>query len=263
MTGANGAGSMNLTALTTGVTGTANWTDLGALRDDLAADGTLTGPDTAGSPAAGTTVDGALAAKLTLGPGETRSVPIVLSWHFPNAQNFNGGGGRQYENWWTDADAVAGHVDRNLERLLAETKLYHDTVYDSNLPQYLLDRVTSATAVLHSPSVWWAKNGFFGGREGWGCCPGMPTHVFHYAQAQAWLWPEVGRRWTQQWLDNIDAAGKIPMRFDSDASFTLDGQTGVVLSAYRTYQTTDLAWLKANWTKIKAATDFVIAQPIH
>ncbi|AKU18658.1 hypothetical protein VV02_05335 [Luteipulveratus mongoliensis] len=112
--------------------------------------------------------------------------------------------------------------------------------------------------MLHSPSVWWAKNGFFGGREGWGCCPGMPTHVFHYAQAQAWLWPEVGRRWTEQWLDNADSAGLIPMRFNGDSTFTMDGQTGVILSAYRTYQTTDKAWLQRNWPTIKRAMDYVI-----
>ncbi|NUR91913.1 MAG: glucosylceramidase, partial [Nonomuraea sp.] len=161
--------------------------------------------------------------------------------------------------WWQGADQVAGYVKDNLARLLRETTLYHDSVYDSNLPQYLLDRVTSATSVLHSPSVWWARDGFFGGREGWGCCPGMPTHVFHYAQAQAWLWPEVGRRWTQQWLDNMDADGKIPMRFGGDSSFTLDGQTGVILSAYRTYLTTDKAWLAASWPKVKSAMDYVIA----
>lgn len=260
LTGAPGKGTMNLTALSGGVTGTASWSDLASLRDDLADDGALTGPATADSPAASTTVDGALAVGVTLAPGESRTIPIVLNWHFPDAQNYNGGGGRQYENWWSDADAVAAYVRDNLRRLTGETKLYHDTVYDSNLPQYVLDRVTSATALLHTPTVWWAKNGFFGAREGWGCCPGMPTHVFHYAQGQAWLWPEVGRRWTQQWLDNADAQGKIPMRFDSDSSFTLDGQTGVILSAYRTYQTVDKDWLTANWDKIKRTMDYVVAQ---
>ncbi|MFF4191987.1 GH116 family glycosyl hydrolase [Nonomuraea sp. NPDC001831] len=260
MTGKQGAGGMNLAALAGGVTGTAAWTTLDALHGDLADDGALAGPADAGSPAANTTVDGALAATVTVEPGASKTIPVVLSWHFPGAQNFNGGPGRQYENWWTGADAVAGYVEDNLGRLIGRTRLYHDTVYDSNLPQYLLDRVTSATALLHTPTVWWAKNGFFGAREGWGCCPGMPTHVFHYAQSQAWLWPEVGQRWTQQWLDNMDSAGKIPMRFDSDAGFTLDGQTGVILSAYRTYQTTDRAWLTANWPKIKSAMEYVVAQ---
>ncbi|MFI6532822.1 GH116 family glycosyl-hydrolase [Nonomuraea sp. NPDC050547] len=260
MTGADGAGGMNLAALAGGVTGTAAWSTLEALRGDLADDGALSGPADASGPAANTTVDGALATAVTLKPGESKTIPVVLSWHFPNAQNFNGGSGRQYENWWNSADAVADYVKGDLERLVGQTKLYHDTVYDSNLPQYVLDRITSATSVLHSPTVWWAKNGFFGAREGWGCCPGMPTHVFHYAQSQAWLWPEVGRRWTQQWLDNADDSGKIPMRFDSDSSFTLDGQTGVILSAYRTYQTTDQAWLAANWPKIKQAMEYVVRQ---
>ncbi|NEA38695.1 GH116 family glycosyl hydrolase, partial [Streptomyces sp. SID11385] len=79
-------------------------------------------------------------------------------------------------------------------------------------------------------------------------------------QAQAWLWPEVGQRWTQQWLDNMDGTGKIPMRFDGDSTFTMDGQTGVILSAYRTYQTSGKAWLNGSWPKVKQAMDYVVQQ---
>lgn len=259
MSGKDGAGTMNLTAYGPDISATASWNSLSSLADDVTDDGALTGVKDAASPADRTTVDGALAVKVTLKPGEKTIVPVTLNWHFLGAKNYNGGDGRQYENWWTSADDVASYVDKNRDRLLRDTDAYHDALYDSNLPRYLIDRVSAATAVLHSPSVWWAKNGFFGGREGWGCCPGMPTHVFHYAQAQAWLWPEVGRRWTEQWLDNADSAGKIPMRFNGDGSFTLDGQTGVVLSAYRTYQTTDKKWLDQNWAKVKKVTDYVVA----
>ena len=259
MSGA-GAGTMNLTAYGDDVSATSSWDSLSTLKDDLAADGALTGAADAASPADRTTVDGALSVKVTLAPGASRTVPVTLNWHFPGAVNPNGGSGRQYENWWSSADDVSGYVTANYDRLLGETKTYHDSLYNTNMPRYLIDRVSAATAVLHSPTVWWAKNGFFGAREGWGCCPGMPTHVFHYAQAQAWLWPEVGQRWTKQWLDNTDAAGKIPMRFNGDSSFTMDGQTGVILSAYRTYQTTDKAWLTANWPNIKRAMDYVVSR---
>ncbi|WP_329125382.1 GH116 family glycosyl-hydrolase [Streptomyces sp. NBC_01465] len=258
MSGATGAGTMNLTAYGDDISASSSWDTLSTLKDDLAADGELSGPATADSPAAQTTVDGALSVKVTLAPGASRTVPVNLNWHFPGAKNPNGGDGRQYENWWTGADDVADYVTAHYDQLLGDTTAYHDSLYNTNMPRYLIDRVSAATAVLHSPSVWWARNGFFGAREGWGCCPGMPTHVFHYAQAQAWLWPEVGRRWTQQWLDNTDTAGKIPMRFSGDSSFTMDGQTGVILSAYRTYETTDKAWLDANWPTVKRAMDYVV-----
>ncbi|QKW08404.1 hypothetical protein HUT18_20550 [Streptomyces sp. NA04227] len=253
-----GGGTMNLTAYAPKVSSTASWDSMGSLSEDLADDGSLKGPGEASSPADRTTVDGALSTELTLGPGRTTTIPVTLNWHFPGAKNYNGGDGRQYENWWSDADQVANYLTNNWDRLLGETQAYHDALYDSNLPRYVLDRVSASTAVLRSPSVWWAKNGFFGAREGWGCCPGMPTHVFHYAQAQAWLWPEVGRRWTEQWLDNANDQGLIPMRFNGDPTFTMDGQTGVILSAYRTYQTTDAKWLAANWPKVKKAMDYVV-----
>ncbi|MFJ2092928.1 GH116 family glycosyl-hydrolase [Streptomyces sp. NPDC087901] len=259
MSGRAGAGSINLTTSGRNVSATASWGSLDTLAGDLSDDGSLGGPRDASSPGDRTTVDGALAIPVTLGPGEKATIPVTLNWHFPGAKNYNGGDGRQYENWWKSADDVADYVTKNYKQLLRDTDAYHDALYDSNLPRYLIDRVSAATAVLHSPSVWWAKNGFFGGREGWGCCPGMPTHVFHYAQAQAWLWPEVGQRWTQQWLDNMDGTGKIPMRFNGDSTFTMDGQTGVILSAYRTYQTSGKVWLDGSWPKVKQAMDYVVA----
>ncbi|MGC0419890.1 GH116 family glycosyl hydrolase [Embleya sp. AB8] len=261
--GAAGAGSMNLTAFAPDTTATAGWTDLASLHAGFTASGTLNGPRAAASPAADTTVNGALSVGLTLRPGQSAEVPIALSWNFPQATHYDGRTGEMYSNWWADADQVTHHVDANWDKLTAQTALYHDTLYGSNLPTYVLDRMTAATAVLHTPTVYWAKDGFFGAREGVGCCPGMPTHVFQYAQAQAWLWPEVGRLWTRQWLDNQQPDGRIPQRFNNGWDFTgsqaIDGQTGVILSAYRAHLTAkDNAWLVANWPRIKKAMDWVV-----
>jgi non-lysosomal glucosylceramidase len=74
---------MHLSVDSDAASATAAWADLGALLADFADDGTLSGPQTAGSPAPETTVDAALAAGVRLAPGEEQTVTFVLSWYFP------------------------------------------------------------------------------------------------------------------------------------------------------------------------------------
>ncbi|WP_314589314.1 GH116 family glycosyl hydrolase [Paenibacillus terrigena] len=256
MTGSNG--SMTLSVSGTSTSGTAAWDTLDTLQASFA-NGDVNGAANALSPLAGTTVDGALTSSLNLAPGESKQVRVVLSWYFPQnpARNF-GGEGMQYTNWWSNASDVDQYVRTHLTTLEAKTKLYHDTLYSSNLPQYVLDRLTSATALLHTPTVFWAKNGFFGGWEGYGCCDNMPNHVWHYAQAHSRLWPELGQMFDQQWLDAVRPDGLLPYRYDTP-TFSFDGQNGVILSAYRDYlQSSDTDWMTKYWPKIKLAMDYVI-----
>ncbi|WP_171683980.1 GH116 family glycosyl-hydrolase [Paenibacillus planticolens] len=251
-------GSMTLSVLGPQTGGTASWNTLDALQTAFAS-GSVTGSSNASSPQAGTTVDGALTSSLMLAPGETKQVKVLLSWYFPQnpARGF-GGEGMQYTNWWNNAAEVDQYVTANLASLQSQTELYHDTMYSSNLPQYVLDRLTSATALLHTPTVFWAKNGFFGGWEGYGCCDNMPNHVWHYAQAHSRLWPQIGQMFDQQWLDAEKPDGLLPYRYNNDI-FAFDGQTGVILSAYRDYlQSPDTSWLSTYWPKIKGAMDYVI-----
>ena len=259
-------GSMALSMLRPGARGTASWGSYDDLLEDFSADGAVTGPATArgnlpdpANPDGGETVDGALSATVKLRPGEKRTVPVVLSWYIPtsNVREF-GGEGVYYSNRWNNAREVDRAVTGRLDELQAKTRLFHDTLYDSNLPQYVLDRLTSQMATLHTPVVFWAQNGFFGGFEGHGCCTSMPTHVWQYAQLAQRLWPEIDRKWTTQWLDNELPGGLIPYRYIAP-QFAMDGQNGVILGAYRLWlQTGDRDWLRRHWLKIKQAMDFVI-----
>ena len=251
-------GSMALSMAGEGTSGTASWGSSAGLYDDFRMRGEVSGARQAASPASGATIDGALSRAVWVRPGATKTVRAVLSWNFPDAPRIFGGDGMQYGNWWSNAnevdDYVAGH-----RRLLARTQRYHDTFYRSNLPRYVLDRITGNTATLHTPTMFWAQNGFFGGWEGWGCCWNMPTHVWHYAQSQARLWPQIGRRFESQWLDAEQPDGLIPYRFNTPV-YAIDGQLGVVLAAYRDHLTSDDgSWLAQRWPRIRSALDYVIA----
>lgn len=252
-------GSLALSLLHPPASGTASWATSAALLDDFRDDGTVRGPRTARSPAPGRTVDGALSATVELAPGETVRFPVVFSWYVPTGplREF-GGQGQAYTTRWRDAFDVHAEVLREREDLERRTRAFHAAMHDTNIPQYVLDRVTAPISVLRSPTVFWARNGFFGGWEGFGCCTGMPTHVWHYAQSGPRLWPQIGRMWVSQWLDATSPEGLIPYRY-TVPTFSMDGQTGVLLSAYRYVQDSgDLAWLRARWGTIASAMEYVV-----
>lgn len=215
----------------------------------------------------GETLSSSLASDAELAPGQRRTQEFVLAWHFPSA--VHGGDipgwttrGYMYENRYADAEAVVRDVARRLPNLLEGTRLYHDTLYESNLPVWLLDRISSQVAVLRSPTVFWGKDGYLGGWEGCspakGCCAGNCSHVWHYAQAHARLWPEIGRIMREQELRWMKEDGAVPHR-QPDSHPAFDGQCGTILGAYREHLLSPNAeWLRQHWPRIRAAMDYLI-----
>jgi uncharacterized protein (DUF608 family) len=195
-------------------------------------------------------------APLRLKPGETRKVTTVLAWHFPNHPN-----GRQYANWFKDAEDVVRYVHRNYERLSGDTKKWVETFYDSTLPYWLLDRLGSTVGNLATGTTEWWGNGRFWAWEGVVCCAGTCTHVWNYEHAMARLFPEleVNIRERQDF-----GAGFHPdtglVGFRSDSAYAADGQCGTVLKAYREHtMQKDGEFLKRNWASIKKAMQYSIS----
>jgi uncharacterized protein (DUF608 family) len=267
LTGPNG--SMHLSAHTDAATATASWSDMASLLADFEADGKLTGPATAESPAPQTTVDAALAPHFTLAPGAERTVTFVLSWHFPGGtfgradipQWHFVDGGNQYENWWNNAAEVDAYVADTFDHLDATTRLYHRTVYSSNIPRFALDRMTSNLSVLKSPTSFWTKDGYFGiwestsdKQEWFGNC----KHVIHYAQAHARLFPELGRI-----LRDIDLRSQLPDGLLSDRDGgkldAMDGHFGTILGVYREHLlSSNNDYLQTAWPRTRKAMDYAI-----
>jgi uncharacterized protein (DUF608 family) len=267
LTGAKG--SMHLSVYADEVTATASWSDMASLFADFADDGTLTGPVTAESPAPQTTVDAALATSFHLAPGAERTITFVLSWHFPGGtfgradipQWHFVDGGNQYENWWAHASEVDSYVAEKFHYLDSTTRLYHQTVYSSNIPRYVLDRMTSNLSVLKSPTSFWTKNGYFGiwestsdKQEWFGNC----KHVIHYAQGHARLFPELGRI-----LRDIDLNSQVPngLLADRDGGKldAMDGHFGTILSVYREHLLSENNdYLKSAWPRTRKAMDYAI-----
>lgn len=220
---------------------------------------------------------GSIVLKATLRPGETVTLPLAICWHFPNFVKYWGHPPdaspsarpvwmNYYATRFADAWAVAGYVAHNATRLYTDTLLFHDTLFASTLPPYVLDAASSQISTLKSATCLRLPDGTLYGFEGChtsaGCCEGSCTHVWNYAQAAAFLFPALERSMrTADYTYNIDADGHMgfrlqlplgapPWQFHAAA----DGQMGGLIKVYRDWKLCgDDEWLRSIWPQVKRA----------
>lgn len=206
---------------------------------------------------------GGLTRTITLAPNTEAAVTFLLTWHMPNLKMDRLPPGRHYATRFESAAAVARYIARHLARLSGETRLWHDTWYDSTLPYWFLDRTFLNTSILATSTCHRLGNGRFWAWEGVGCCHGTCGHVWQYAQAMARLFPEL-ERITREQVDFGLAQqknGAIYFRGEFNNIPAMDGQAGTILRALREHQTSaDAAFLKRNWPRIRRAMEWLIAK---
>ena len=207
---------------------------------------------------------GSVGRKLSLAPGQSATVDFVLTWHFPNLTIHRlGPVGRSYASKFASAQAVAQAIADDFPRLSAETRLWHDTWYDSTLPYWFLDRTFSSVSTLATSTPYRFANGRFYSWEGVGSCDGTCTHVWGYAHSIARTFPEL-ERITREHVDygiSLDpATGVVGFRGEFNRGLAVDGQAGVLLRTYREHQmTADNAFLQRVWPQVKKAFDPLLA----
>ena len=210
--------------------------------------------------ASGEKLVGAITHAVHLAPGESRTVTFVLAWHFPNGGIAVDGGRNYYAKRFADAGAVAEYVAQNHTRLTRDTKLWHQTWYDSTLPHWFLDRTFANTSILATSTAHRLSTGRFWGWEGVGCCEGTCTHVYHYAQAIGRIFPEL-ERYTREHVDfgaALHPDGTIGFRGEGTGP-AVDGQCGRILGAYREHQmSANGAFLQRIWPSVRRAMEFLI-----
>jgi non-lysosomal glucosylceramidase len=217
-------------------------------------------------------VTGALGRTLSLAPNQQAKVTFVVAWHFPKIQQSNVVDlkepklddiqGRQYGKRFASARAVVDFVASHFDRLAQQTRLWHDTWYDSTLPYWFLDRTFLNISTLATSTAYWFGNGRFYAWEGVGSCGGTCTHVWSYAQAVARIFPSLERT-TRETVDFGLAfhpkTGAIGNRAEFEVNAAVDGQAGTILRAYREHQMSpDGAFLRRHWPRIRKATEYLI-----
>jgi len=286
-------GQMALSALHENVTWLGRWDAPEAFWADFVSDGDLEDIDDPTPSAPGRTVNGALARSAWLKPGETFRTTYALSWYFPNHHiNWNQEGfglkdrksrffiGTHYATQFESAFDVARYVRDNHAMLSEVTHCFRDTFYDSTLPYWFLDAVTSQASIIRSPTCIWLEDGTFHAFEGChgastgspedtgGCCPLNCNHVWNYEQALARLFPRLEQAMRRVDLKNqMNEEGRIghrtllPLYLPRWTEPATDGQVGTVLKTYREYRAYgDRAFLEELWPNVKKAMGWAFTQ---
>ena len=194
--------------------------------------------------------------------GATAEVPFLLSWHYPNKYNEAGTWmGCHYTTLWSDAAAVVRETAAQLAAIREKTERFRATFYDSTLPYWLLDCLTSQAAIIrHIGVVFRIANGDIFGWEGSnGCCQPTCTHVWGYEQTLSRLFPGLEQEMRridfhhQQRPDggiNNRTDVPSPPRPTGEQPFT-DGHASCILKAYReALNHPDDSWLRAYWPQV-------------
>lgn len=223
---------------------------------------------------------GSLLISGTLAPKEQVTIPIVLTWYYPNCHNSIGVLGETatrvwhpyYTSQWKNAGEVGDYVNANFGSLLQRTRAFQEALFSSSLPAPLLDAVSANLAIVKSPTVLRQKNGNLWCWEGCfasaGCCHGSCTHVWNYAQALPHLFPALERTLREQeYLRSIDLRGHVNFRSalpDAETTHDFhaasDGQLGGILKLYREWQISgNTQWLRGIYPLAKRSLDYCIA----
>ena len=229
---------------------------------------------------------GAVGARVTLKPGETRRITFYLTWYFPNFEKYwhNGSGcctGKDcscppkplwrnyYANHFQDALDVARKLHAQEHELYAITKCFHDALFSSTMPPSVLDAVSSQMAILKTTTCARLEDGTFYAFEGcWpqsGCCEGSCTHVWNYQQTLPFLFPSLERSMRNaDYHHNLRADGgmcfrlQLPLGSPPDNFHACsDGQLGGIIKVYRDWKICgDLPWLQHLWPKVRRALEY-------
>ncbi len=201
---------------------------------------------------------------------------FILSWSIPN--NTNDWDTQLYKdekgntvNWknyyamrFENSLESAVYSFENFETLYEKTARFRDALYSMTLDESVIIAAASSLAVLKSPTVWRLSDGSFYGWEGVheksGSCEGTCTHVWSYAYALCFLFPDLERSIREnEFKYDIYENGTMRFRLKLPVSRPkpesglpcVDGQMATVIKCYRDWKLTgDTEWLRANWDTI-------------
>jgi len=253
------------------------WDNAHRFWDDFSDDGRVE-PVTDAEPSSDRRSDvGDLVLHATIAPKKSATFPFFVTWHFPKRQNYWNGEeqvrGKIMENYvakqFKDAWDVASYTVRNLQRLDEQTRLWHRAFFESTLPGYVLDAVSSQASIIRTNTCMMLADGSFFAFEGCdddsGCCPMNCTHVWDYAQSVAHLFPSLERSMREtDFNNNTRPDGNMAFRTLIPLGDYLwgfkpaaDGQMGCVVRAYREWKFSgDTEWLRSIWPNVKRALEY-------
>ena len=228
-----------------------------------------------------------LAAHIDVNPRATGKVRFLLTWSFPNCTNSWGPPQEGTESccdsgtcvpnkWknyyatvWKDSAASAQYGLSHWDRLASETASFKEALFGSTLPAAVIDAISANISILKSPTVLRLEDSTFYGWEGChaeaGCCEGSCTHVWNYAYALPFLFPQLERSMREaEYRYNMGDDGGMTFRLQLPLGSPrwafrpcVDGQFGGVIKVYREWKISgDSKWLAELWPAVKKSLSF-------
>ena len=206
---------------------------------------------------------GALAAKVSLKPRQTKEINFYYTWHFPRHDS-----GHIYEKRFDSARSVAFYLNKNRKSLENRTRSWQEKIKKLAIPGWLKDALINNLYILFS-STWLTKDRKFAMYEAPVICPLMGTLdvSFYGSVALGLLFPELDKNALEQFKKAQRKNGYIPHDLGSSRlDMPSDGTTfyqwkdlnpKFVLLVYRDYLwTKDLKFLKSMYPCLKKALEF-------
>ncbi len=218
---------------------------------------------------AGTADHATVVASVKANAGEKKKIRFVLAWNAPVQYNYwspyrdENGKDITWKNYYAtkfeNSIATAKYALTNFDELLKKTKDFTEALHASTLPPFAVDAVTANLSVLKSSVVQRPENGSLWGWEGVhdreGLCEGTCQHVWNYAYALPFLFPELERSMRENTINyGLNEHGKSTFRIPLPLgrkyeryTACVDGQMGEVIKCYREWKISgDNEWLKKN-----------------
>ena len=224
---------------------------------------------------------GAIEIPFTLEPHGEYTVTVHMNWYVPDSSLRIGADlpddpdRSTYKPWYAGQYGSIEEVVRDYrarhDRLLAETEKFTQAFYDTDLPDTIVEAVSSNLSILKSPTLLRQIDGRLWGWEGcadtFGSCHGSCQHVWNYAQAIPHLFPSLERTYREvEFNEDMDEHGhqqfrtSIPIRRNShDFHAASDGQPGGIMKMYREWRISgDTEWIASYWDKLVLSMEYCI-----
>jgi uncharacterized protein (DUF608 family) len=229
---------------------------------------------------------------VTLDPGQTKTIRLMMAWYVPNTNMKYGKDSEEkeaedctdancsckdpfYAPWYSgkfkDITEVINYWKTNYNDLRAKSELFKNTFYKTTLPSEVVEAIAANLAILKSPTVLRQRDGKLWNWEGCsdnsGCCSGSCTHVWNYAQAIPHLFPSLERTMREtEFFPSQDREGHqtfrsaLPIRPVATTFYAAsDGQLGGIMKMYRDWRISgNNVWLKKMYPKVTESMDYCI-----
>ena len=222
---------------------------------------------------------GTVIAEVSAGPNEKKKAKFVISWNAPTQYNYwnecknEDGSHKTWKNYYAtvfeNSLQTAKYALANWDDLYTRTLKFKNALHGSTLPKEMIEAASANLSVLKSPTVLRLEDGSFYGWEGVaemiGLCEGTCQHVWNYAYAMCFLFPDLERSIRDnEFKYSTDENGRMQFRMNLPVEREMfpyracvDGQMGAVIKCYREWKISgDGKWLADHWENIKTVLEY-------